>query len=169
MLFRSVNLLLLGLVLLQLRKRYGRKTMPELWGILGLVLVMSMHFYFYLSSRTVEPSTLRMLFAQLIMLVWLVLQKKPRICFFLMGLCITTSVFLVYITNVFLYLAVVLLLIMIWATEGWQRFLQCVVWFTLGSLVLLAAAEVYYYTVWGTSALANFFGEIGRASCRERV
>lgn len=156
-----LNLLLLGLVLLQLRKRYGNKTMLELWGILGLLLAVSLHFYFYLSSRTVEPSTLRMLFAQLTMLIWLVFQEKPRTCFFLMGLCITTSVFLVYITNVFLYLAVVLLLIMIWATEGWQRFLQCVVWFAIGSLSLFAVAEIYYYEVWGCSALSNFLGAIG--------
>lgn len=156
-----LNLLILGLILLQLRKRYGRGTMLELWGILGMLFLTSMHFYFYLSSRTVEPSTLRMLFAQLTLLIWLCLEKRKNSCFFLMGICVTTSVFLVYITNIFLYLAVGLLLLFLWRTEGTKVFLKSTLWFALGSFLMFAMAWVYYFWIWNTNPIENFFGAIG--------
>lgn len=159
-----VNLLLLGIVLLNIRKQYGNKTDAELWGIIGMLLLMSMHFYYYLSSRTVEPSPLRMVFAQLMMLIWLTSRKKGFWCFFGMGACITVSVFLVYITNVFLYLAVGLLLLMMWKTDGFKTFIKNCCGFALGIVALFVVAECYYRFVWGTSAIRNFFGAIGAFS-----
>lgn len=156
-----LNLLILGLILLQLRKRYGRRTKLELWGILGMLFLTSMHFYFYLSSRTVEPSTLRMLFAQLTLLIWLCLENRKNSCFFLMGICITTSVFFVYITNVFLYLAVGSLLLFLWRIEGTKVFLKSTIWFAIGSFLMFAMAWVYYFRIWNTNPIENFFGAIG--------
>ncbi len=155
------NLCVMALVLLQLRKRYGKGESDELWMILGLLMLMSTHFYSYLSSRTVEPSTLRMLFAQLVFLAWLKLQDRRRLCFFVMGMLITASVFLVYITNVFLYLAVGILLIMIGATEGWKNFWRGAIWFVLGIVPVFFAAEIYYRTVWDSSVISNTLGIFG--------
>lgn len=156
-----LNLIVLGVILLELRKRYGRGSNLELWGILGLLLLMSTHFYFYISSRTVEPSTLRMLFTQFIMLVWLKSRKKGRLCFFLMGVCITASVFLVYITNVFLYLAAGLLLLMIWKIEGNHTFFQDICAFAAGSVILYIVSAIYYRSVWDTSPVKNMLKAIG--------
>lgn len=155
------NLAVMLAVLLLLRRQYGKHTMAELWGIAGLILLVSLHFYFYVSSRTVEPSTLRMFFVQLLVLIWLCLRNHPKLCFFLMGACITTSVFLVYITNIFLYLAVGLLLLMIWKIEGFRAFIRNTLFFALGSLLLLFVAEAYYRHFWDCSTLGNFFGAIG--------
>ncbi len=152
------NLCILMIILLLLRKQYGKGEDNELWMVFGLLLLMSVHFYSFLSSRTVEPSTLRMLFAQLVFLIWLTLGKHRRLCFFLMGLCISLSVFLVYITNVFLYLAVGLVMIMIGIKEGWKAFFRCFLWLVLGILPVFAAAEFYYRSAWGSSVLENTLG-----------
>jgi len=156
-----LNLSVLGIVLLELRKQYGKRTSAEMWGIIGILMLMSHHFYFYLSSRTVEPSTLRMFFAQLTMLIWLKSKKKGKLCFFLMGICITVSVFLVYVTNVFLYLAAGLLLLLIWKNDGFKQFFQNTCAFVAGTLILFVVAEVYYYVVWDTFAVANLLASIG--------
>lgn len=155
-----LNLVLLGVILLDLRKKYGRKTDLELWGIIGILLLMSMHFYYYLSSRTVEPSPLRMVFAQLTMLIWMKSRKKGFWCFFWLGACITVSVFLVYVTNVFLYLAVGLLLLLTWKTDGFKTFFKNGCGFVLGIAFFFIIVECYYHWLWGTSAITNLFGAI---------
>lgn len=159
-----LNLLLTGGILLLLRRRYRRKSSAELWGILGILLVTAFQFYYYLSSRTVEPTTLRMLFTQLVLLIWLLLEKRRGLCFFLMGAVITVSVFLVYITNVFLYLAAGLLILALWYKEGLKSFLKAAVWFTAGALLFFMIAEAYYRMVWNTSALSNMLGAINAFS-----
>lgn len=155
------NLILAAAVLILLRREYGQGTRQELWGICFLLLLLSLHFYYFISSRTVEPSTLRMAFVQLSILIWLVLKKHHCICFFLQGIVITVSVFLVYITNVFLYLAAALLLLMVWKTDGRRMFFSCTVWFCAGSILMLALAEIYYFRAWGCGAIQNLFGAVG--------
>ena len=105
-----------------------------------------------------------MVFAQLMMLIWLTSRKKGFWCFFGMGACITVSVFLVYITNVFLYLAVGLLLLMMWKTDGFKTFIKNCCGFALGIAALFIVAECYYRLVWDTSAIRNLLGAIGAFS-----
>ena len=159
-----VNLALMGLVMLELRKRYGKGSSGEIWAILGLLFLTAFHFYFYLSTRTVEPSTMRMVFAQAIMLVWLKSRKKGKLCFFLIGGMISLSVFLVYVTNVFLYLAAGLLLLMIWITDGWKAFLKNTAGFVLGVAVVFGISELYYQLVWGVSTVENMLLAVGNFS-----
>ena len=155
------NLCLMAVILLLLRRQFGKGDNKELWMILGLLLFVSVSFYYFLASRTVEPSTLRMLFAQLTFLIWLTLNKRRRLCFFLMGLCVSTSILLVYLTNAFLCLAVGILLIMIGKTEGPKHFFNGTVWFLLGFIPVFAAAELYYRMAWNSSVISNALGTLG--------
>ena len=155
-----VSLILSFATLLLLRKRYGRGENSELLIIWFLLLLNNFHFYNYLATRTVEPSLHRMLFVQLTVLIWLLLEKRRGLCFFALGLCITVSVFLVYITNVFLYLVVAFLLLVIWWREGTKPFLTGAFSFIMGALLCLFLAEMYYIRYWNTSALGNMLSSV---------
>ena len=162
-----INLLLAAAVLMLLRKEYGQGTLQELWGIFLLLLLMSMHFYYFVSSRTMEPSTLRMAFVQLTILVWLSLKRHNRSCFFLIGVVITVSVFFVYATNVFLYLAVAFLLLMIWKTDGIKNFFASALWFSAGTLLTFAVVEWYYFKTWNCGAIQNLLNAVGLYSATD--
>lgn len=155
-----LNLLLFAVILLEIKKKYAPKDSNSDWLIIGLLLWQVLDFCFYMASRVVEPSSLRMLFAQLMLLVYLKMPNSGRIRFFLLGAIVTVSVLLVYITNIFLYLAVGLTLLYIWKISGFKVFLKNTVWFIFGVTAAFIIAEAYYIIVWDTNPIANAFDTV---------
>ena len=82
-------------------------------------------------------------------------DDNPKRRFFLLGLLVTLSVFLVYITNAFLYLACAAALLHIGLRDGKKRFWQAVTAFTAGCLLIFLVSELYFRLVWDTTTLRN--------------
>ncbi|MCO5385898.1 MAG: hypothetical protein NHB14_09175 [Desulfosporosinus sp.] len=140
-----INLMLFFIILNTMRKKYGTGQDREKWLVVGAFFCMVTDFSFFIASRTVEPSLVRMAFSQLVFLTLLKLPDSYRLRFFLMGILITTSVFLIYITNVFLYLAIGLTLLYILRTKGRDKFISATGYFILGCLLIYALSEMYFY------------------------
>ena len=150
-----VNLLLFALLLNKLRKKYAIQKGDGLWAMLALILWMVLDFTFFVASRVVEPTPIRLLFVQLCALIYIGMPASFRARYLLLGLLVTFSVFLVYMTNVFLYLAVGATLLFVLAKEGKASFLRSLLWFVAGCVIGLVVAEAYYIAVWGTEAVQN--------------
>lgn len=159
-LFGFINLMLFLIILNIMRKKYGTGQNIEKWLVVGALFCMVTDFSFFLASRTVEPSLVRMMFSELAFLTFLKLPDSYRLRFSLMGILITTSVFLIYITNVFFYLAMGLTLLYILRTKGRDKFLSATGYFILGCLLVYALSEMYFYFFWHTSALINMYYSI---------
>lgn len=151
----AVNFLLLAAILNKLRKKYSVYEMQGKLLMWLMLLWVMLDFSFLLSSRYVEPSSVRLMFLELVVLTFISLPTKNRLRFFLLGLLITFSVFLVYVTNIFLYLAVALLIIYIGVKEGVKKFFSCLGFFVLGAAVCFAVCELYYVVFWGKEAVIN--------------
>lgn len=82
------------------------------WLAVLFTLLTSYHFYFYIASRTVEPSVMRMIAVELLILIMLFDFFNEKIKFFCLGLITTLSVFFCYLTNAFLYMAIGILLVL---------------------------------------------------------
>lgn len=155
-----INFILITLILFQLRKKYGEKNNSEIWIILLVLLYLAIDFPFTLASRVVEPSTVRLLFVLLTISVYLGFEGKNKIKYFTIGFIITTSVFAVYITNVFLVLAVGIVLLYLWKQEGFKKFFVYTCYFALGCFIALGICEIYYFIFWKTEAIMNMFGAL---------
>lgn len=151
----ALNLFILALILLEIRKLYLEQPARPAWEILAVFMMLCCDFMMFLLTRTVETSAIRMLFVLLVYYVYLLFHRKRQVGFFIMGGLVTASVFLVYVTNVFLYLACGILLLFIWKKEGIKNFLKNSVCFVCGCLVIFAICEVYYVSIWNTEALLN--------------
>lgn len=151
----AFNFLVLALILLKIRKLYLRQTERPAWELLAIFIMLCCDFTVFLLTRTVETSAIRMSFVLLVYYVYLLSGKKAQAGFFIMGGLATASVFLVYVTNAFLYLACGILLLFIWKTEGFKKFLQKSICFIGGCLVVFALCEAYYIGIWDTEALMN--------------
>lgn len=150
-----INFILIAAILFHLRKKYGARNVSEIWIILGGLLYLTIDFPFTLASRVVEPSTVRLLFVLLSVLLFLKLEGKNRIKNFCVGFIITLSIFAIYITNIFLVLAMGIVLLYQWKQEGFKKFLRYTCFFTLGCLVALGFCEIYYLVFWNTEAIMN--------------
>lgn len=156
----SVNFLVFALLLLEIRKQYGNKSIGELWMILGILLYLANDYIYLVASRVVEPSMVRLIFVQLVVYIFMKLKESYRLRFFLIGGFATISVFGVYITNVFLYLACLITLLYIWRDKGKKYFIQSFSSFISGCLLVYLLCEVYYITIWHTSGLINMFSAV---------
>lgn len=159
-LFGFINLMLFLIVLNILRKKYGTGRNVEKWLVVGALFCMVTDFSFYIASRTVEPSLVRMIFSQLIFIALLKFPDSYRLRFFLIGILISISVFLIYITNVFLFLAMALTLLHILRTKGRDKFFSSTGYFILGCTLIYVLSEMYFHFVWHTSALINMYYSI---------
>lgn len=159
-LFSLINLLLLFLILRTLMLKYSidRNENKKLLSV--LMLYMLCDFSFFVSSRVVEPSIVRMLFVQLVVLTFLKLQNRKRIRLFLTTFIATLSIFAVYVTNVFLLLSIGLIIIYFGIRDGKKEFWWYVLSGILGFVFALVAVQAYYYLFWDTNALLNMFNAV---------
>lgn len=156
------NLILYVLILRKLKNnndnieyRYRNK----LFGVFGLLLLFD--FMFFLSSRIVENSSVRLFFNLLITYVWLQKKENYRSRFLLVSFLSVISVFLVYITNIFSVLAIFLCIVNIYFFKDRKKGL-CAMWYSIiGGLLALIISELYYCVVWDSNLIEAFFGVIG--------
>ncbi len=159
--FGFLNLVLLVLNLSYLFRKYaadGSKTAR--FAIPGIVLFLLVDFTFFNASIIVEPSIVRMLFAQILLFVMLRTDGHGCIRYFLLAFVSMFSIGLVYFTNLFFLLGCGLLLLLQWKKEGFRKFLLYGVCFMLGMLAATMAAEVYYTQVWDSHFFTNFIRAI---------
>ena len=150
-----VNLILFWLLLRKVQKIYGKGNSIGVWAELALLLWMVLDFTFFNASRIVEPTSVRLIFVQLTALIFLSKPDNHTTRFLWMGLVITFSCFLVYITNAFLYLAVGLVMLIRIPKNKAKTFWKEMLWFVIGCGIMFVVAEVYYRLVWGTEAVKN--------------
>lgn len=150
-----INLLLFWVILQKLGNQYGKDKFITKWAEIALLLWMTIDFTFFNASRIVEPTSVRLIFVQLSAIVFISKPDNHTTRFLWLGIIITFSCFLVYITNVFLYLAVAItMLVRLPETKG-KVFWKEVIWFVIGILVMFFIAEAYYKIVWGKEAIQN--------------
>ena len=150
-----INYILVAVLLNKMRKRYRPDDNQAIDWMLIILLWIAVDFSLLLSSRYVEPSAVRMTLTLLIAIIFVSLPKSDRLRYFITGFLITFSCFLVYITNVFLYLAIGVVLLYIAYIKGARSFIRSMIWFVAGCAVCFALVELYYVMVWDTEALKN--------------
>lgn len=154
-------MLIQGLIILLIILQYAtklisrRKTDPR-WGIAAFVLVAVLlltDFHYLMASVTFESSITRGLF---LLLIWLVFRQKNMKTFwqfFWASLLSVISIFFVYLTNVFLVIPGVALIIYTFIKrgkkEGWHSFLG----YGVGGISGMIPAELYYLLVWDSEAV----------------
>ncbi len=105
------------------------------------------NFVFYNACRIVEPSLYRMLFVQLFILFY-VSNINDKIKYFGMGLCVVMSIFLVYITNAFMFIALLAVFIFRLVKKEKKKAFHFFVWNFYGGLAGYFISLIYYWGVW---------------------
>lgn len=134
---------------------------------IGLLMYFVLDFNFTIASRVMETSIHRLLFVLLIILAYIKIQKNVFAKFCVMSLLVTFSVFGVYITNIFLYLAIFLALIGYAVKYGKAIFVKGFWGMICGFFIMLIPLEFYYIKVWQTYAIKNMFSAILSFSSQE--
>lgn len=150
-----INFILFAFLLNKLRKRYRPDDSQAIDWMLLILLWIAVDFSLLLSSRFVEPSAVRMTLTLIIAIIYVSFPESNRLRYFFTGFLITFSCLLVYITNIFLYLAIGVVLLYIVRTKGFRYFKNAAIWFVAGCAVCFILAELYYVIVWDTGALKN--------------
>lgn len=126
--------------------------------IMAIVLLCS--FQLYVSSRVIEPSVVRLFFISTILFLMSIKSLDKRVLGFLVGLCITISCFMVYITNVFLYLTVFLFLIYQLKSKKYQEVKILFMFGCIGIIIGLIISQLYYGFIWNTDLITNTIAQI---------
>ena len=112
-------------------------------------------FTFLLSSRIMETTIYRQLFLLLILLIYIYINKYNKLRFFLIGQLVVISVFLVYITNIFLFFSCLGIIIVLGIMRGIKYFYDSIINFIAGCGIGYIICDLYYSSVWGTSCIQN--------------
>ena len=147
------------IVLLKLRNLYGKKNSVETLLLLAILAYLSIDFAFSMAGRVVEPSILRGLFLQFMIMLYLFVMND-KIKWFFMGFVATISVFLVYISNMFLFLILGFMLCFLGIKYGFRKSFVDALWMFLGIISALAISEYYYHQMWNVGAVANAWSSV---------
>ncbi|MEF9945166.1 MAG: hypothetical protein RR737_01100 [Lachnospiraceae bacterium] len=162
-----LNYILIALILKKLRENYLDCSKQNQCIAFGILFFFLFDFSFMMASRVAETTLYRLLFVQSVIVVFLSKKMKTISKFVVMGILTTVSVFAVYITNVFLYLAIVIVIIMLGVWKGKKEFFKASGGFFLGSLSAFLVCEIYYIGIWGGGALRNAYEAITAFSSQE--
>lgn len=149
-----LNIVLFIAVLNKIRIDYGSRERNELYWILFFELALVLDFFFTVSGRVLEPTSLRLTCVMLLMLVWCYIKNNVKFSFF-SALLITLSVFYIYMTNTYLYIALTVYLLVNSVKLGYKKISKCFIAACIGVLVGLFFSEIYYHIVWNKGAVAN--------------
>lgn len=134
---------------------------------IGFLTYFVLDFNFTMASRVMETSIHRLLFVLLIIFAYMKIQKNMFAKFFVMSLLATFSVFGVYITNVFVYLAIFITLIGYGIKYGRSILAKGFLGMICGFFIMLIPLEFYYVKVWQTYAIKNMLSAILSFSSQE--
>lgn len=127
---------------------------------IGCLLYFTLDFNFTMACRVMETSIYRLLLIMLIILAFVKIREKIFIKFLVLTLLTTFSVFGVYITNVFVCLAIFITLIGYGIKYGKKSFFKGFSGMICGGILMLIPLEIYYIKVWDTLAIKNMFSAI---------
>lgn len=126
-----------------------------------LIFLLLVDFELLVSSRVCENSLLRADFVIFVIILYYILIKKSEFKrYFAVAFTATISIFLVYITNAFLLLAVGITLFFEALLFKKCKLRKGLLGIISGSCLALVISEIYYMCVWETTALANMFSTI---------
>lgn len=118
------------------------------------VVAILFDFMFYMASRTVENSIVRLTFNLLIVYVCFKLENSYRLRFFLISFFAIISVFLIYITNIFVCLAVFLYILnVLLVNKDKNQKTDLIIYSILGMVVAIIVSELYYKIFWQSSLI----------------
>lgn len=160
-------LIFLFLILRCILDEYGMTTKKQTLITVCFLVYILFDFNFLMACRVVEPSIYRSLFVVWIVYAYLKIKKSVFLKFMVMSGLTTLSVFGVYITNVFLYFSLFLLLIGVGVKYGKQAFMKGGMGIISGVAIMLIPLEVYYKIVWNTYAIKNLFAAISGFSSQD--
>lgn len=113
-------------------------------------------FMFYMGSRTVENSIVRLFFNLLIVYICIRLKESYRLRFFCISLLSVMSVFLVYVTNIFILLSLFLFVLSILLLQkNKKNGMRAVMYTFLGALCAFIISEMYYRIAWNSNVVAS--------------
>ncbi|WP_293008617.1 MULTISPECIES: glycosyltransferase family 39 protein [unclassified Oscillibacter] len=136
-------------------RQYGIEDTKRRRVLLLVLLIFTTSFQYTLASRTNEPTGLRMLFALLVIYAFVKLKNRPNPKYFVCMLIASISIFQVYVTNLFLYLALGITLLFDLSWYGSQRNIRKQIGAFLLSIVIgLGVSEVLFRAVWGESVFS---------------
>lgn len=160
-LFGGLNFILFGLILFNIKKNFGKEK-RDLWNnlvYLAMVILLLVDFVFTVACRVVETTIYRMLFLQLIVYFFTINKQsdfyEQKFRFLLAGFLSVISVFAVYITNIFIPIAVLLTIIYYGICKGKKYFFDAFMFFVAGAGIAYVLCDLYYNFVWGTSCIVN--------------
>lgn len=126
--------------------------------------ILLISFPYFNASRIVDPCLSRMFFVALVLFVLSSERMKLSLKAFLIGFLTIASIFLVYVTNVFLGIPVLGLFVYLIATKKAKEAWCYLRWGIFGALCAYALSCVYYYCCWEISPLTNLLAVFGAFS-----
>lgn len=156
----AIILLIFFLVINALLSQYKMNDKTRHWVNLICLFYFMLDFDFIMACRVVENSIYRLLFLMLIIFLFVKINKKVFNKFMFITTVATLSVFGVYITNVFIYLAIFITLIGYGIKYGKRTLGEGVIGMICGGIIGLIPLEIYYIKVWNTTAIKNLFDTI---------
>lgn len=137
-----------------------------IWSNIIISLFFTFEFTLTISNRVVETSLLRALIVVMTIYYFFKLSNNLKIKWFVTGVLTTLSITLVYISNVFLMLSVIIVFIYSMFNETKKERLTILFYFILGIFLVFLASELYYCLVWNTTFLKNTIDLMGLFSNR---
>lgn len=128
--------------------------------VITAVLLLT-DFHFLMASVTFESSITRGLF---LLLIWLVLRKENTQTFwkfFWVSLLSVISIFFVYLTNVFLVIPGIALIVYTFIKRGKKKGWQSFWGYGIGGIIGMIPAELYYILVWDSEAVMKALQVVG--------
>lgn len=160
-LFGTLNYILFLLILRNIKKIYGKEECSKwnnsIYVAMGVLLLVD--FVYTVASRVIETSIYRMFFIQLIIFLFTIPKQsdifEQKIRFLIAGILSVGSVFAVYITNIFIPIAMFATIIFCAIYKGKEYFFNAMFSFIAGAGIAYVLCDLYYNIVWGTSCIVN--------------
>ncbi|WP_022766596.1 OmpH family outer membrane protein [Butyrivibrio sp. XPD2006] len=149
-----LNLLLIMHVSAFLVKKYGSSLERDRWLVVGVSFLFTISFPFLITSRVVEPTILRMSFG-LLAYDFFLRCKSIIVKYFSATILIAASMQLVYLTNVFFFVPIIVCGCIYLVKNDVASFRKSLFGAVAGGVTALALCEIYYKLVWNTNFLLN--------------
>ncbi len=132
--------------------------------ISAITLLFSFNFVFYNASRSTEPTLYRMFCLIMVLFVFSSFKMRDSLKAFLMVFISVSSIFFVYVTNVFILLAFIMLLFVWLKQKKYECCRKYLLFGTLGGVCAYLISLYYYIHFWDTTPIKNLFACINSFS-----
>lgn len=166
--FALLNMILIHRTLNLVDKRYNVPLQNKKY-IFLLLLLVSVSFPYLMMSRCVENTAIRAFITIFMIYCWIKKSDCMNEQFFLLGLTSILAIFFVYLSNVHILLASIIILAVSFYRyirkkdkTFWYKFS----WWIRGLIVGNILSEVYFLVVWKSECWSNLFSTVFRFSDR---